>query len=100
MVCTSTSIEKLDEIIWKTIDHCAENDIDLLITADHGNCEVMWTPQDPCTSHTTNEVPFWYIKDGEVVKTKPNGGLSNVAPTVLEIMGLDKASDMVESLLK
>ncbi|RKW23883.1 2,3-bisphosphoglycerate-independent phosphoglycerate mutase, partial [Candidatus Gracilibacteria bacterium] len=68
-------------------------------TADHGNCEVMGTPQDPCTSHTTNEVPFWYIKDGEVVKTKPNGGLSNVAPTVLEIMGITKASDMKESLL-
>lgn len=99
LVCTSTSIEKLDEIIWKTIDYCAENNIDLFITADHWNCEVMWTPQDPCTSHTTNEVPFWYIKDGEVVKTKPNWWLSNVAPTILEIMWITKASDMKESLL-
>lgn len=99
LVCTSTSIEKLDEIIGKTIDYCAENDIDLMITADHGNCEVMGTPQNPVTSHTTNEVPFWYIKNGEVVKTKPNGGLSNVAPTILEVMGIAKSEDMVEGLL-
>lgn len=97
---TAESIEKLDEILSKTIAYCSENNIDLLVTADHWNCEVMGTPDNPVTSHTTNEVPFWYIKNGEVIVTKPNGWLSNVAPTVLEIMGLDKASDMVESLLK
>jgi len=99
LVCTSTSIEKLDEVVWKTIKYCQENDIDLLITADHWNCEVMGTKDNPCTSHTTNLVPFWYIKNGEVVKTKSEGGLSNVAPTILEIMWIEKPEDMLDSLL-
>ncbi len=98
MEASIKSVQKLDEIVAKTIDFCDKNNIDLLITADHWNCEEMWIPENPKTAHTTNVVPFWYIKNGEVVETKKSWWLANVAPTVLEIMGVGKCEEMWESL--
>jgi 2,3-bisphosphoglycerate-independent phosphoglycerate mutase len=74
-----------------------------LITADHGNCEMMFDPQtnQPHTAHTTNPVPliladtqkrFGALRDG--------GALENVAPTILNILGIDQPKEMTaESLL-
>ncbi|MDD5769772.1 MAG: 2,3-bisphosphoglycerate-independent phosphoglycerate mutase [Candidatus Gracilibacteria bacterium] len=93
------AVEKLDEIVGKLIDFCDKNDIDLLITADHGNCEEMGTLANPKTSHTTNFVPFWYIKNREVLPTKQTGGLSNIAPTILKLMGIENKFGMDESLI-
>jgi 2,3-bisphosphoglycerate-independent phosphoglycerate mutase len=92
------SVKKLDEVVAKTIEYCERNNIHLLITADHGNCEEMGTPENPKTAHTTNFVPFWYIKDGVVIPTKPSGWLANIAPTILEIMGIGKQEMMEEEL--
>lgn len=93
------SVRKLDEIVAKTIEFCMENDIDLLMTADHWNCEEMWTKDCPKTSHTTNFVPFWYIKNWIIIKTKNFWWLANIAPTVLELMWVEKPSEMIESLI-
>jgi 2,3-bisphosphoglycerate-independent phosphoglycerate mutase len=47
---------------------CQKNKIELLIAADHGNCEEMGTPQAPMTAHSMNPVPCRYIKDAKVQK--------------------------------
>lgn len=58
----------------------------LVVTADHGNCECMFANDEVCTTHTTNRVPFIILNSKEKLNLKPNGSLSNVAPTVLELM--------------
>lgn len=88
------AVQKLDMCVSEVISFCKKNKYELLITADHGNCENMWTPEHPNTAHTTNLVPFRYISNGEVVKTKPSGWLSDVAPTVLKLMGLAIPKEM------
>lgn len=88
------AMKKLDGIIWNMISFCKQNKRELLITADHGNCEQMWTPKDPHTEHTTNPVPFWYIKNWEVQKVKPQWWLSDIAPTVLKIMWIKIPKEM------
>jgi 2,3-bisphosphoglycerate-independent phosphoglycerate mutase len=94
-------IEKLDDIVQQLITLSKEFDVDILLTADHGNCEEMGTPALPKTSHTTNPVPFWYIKQGEVQENiKEKGALYDFAPTVLALYGLQKPEEMTgESLI-
>lgn len=93
------SMHKLSEIIWSMIEFCKTNKYHLIITADHWNCEEKWTSENPITSHTINPVPFWYIKDWEVQKTKPSGWLADVAPTVLKIMGIGIPKEMTGKVL-
>ncbi len=99
MEASIKSVMKLDEVVAKTILFCDKNNIDLLITADHGNCEEMWTKVCPKTSHTTNFVPLWYIKNWKIQKTKDFWWLANIAPTILELMWVVKPSEMIESLI-
>ncbi|MEW6409252.1 MAG: 2,3-bisphosphoglycerate-independent phosphoglycerate mutase [Nitrospirota bacterium] len=71
-----------------------------IITSDHGNCEEMIDKitGEPHTAHTTNPVPFILLKKG--VRLRGKGILADVAPTILEIMGLDKPLEMSgESLI-
>ena len=99
MEASIKSVEKLDEIIWKIIYFSSKNNINLLITADHWNCEEMWSLDNPKTSHTLNKVPFWYIVDKEIIKTKSTWWLANIAPTILNIMKIEKLEWMDESLV-
>jgi 2,3-bisphosphoglycerate-independent phosphoglycerate mutase len=69
MAANIISVKTLDEVVEQMLQLSKEYDIELLITADHGNCEDIGTPAAPKTSHTTNPVPFWYIKQGEVQNT-------------------------------
>jgi 2,3-bisphosphoglycerate-independent phosphoglycerate mutase len=66
-----------------------------LVTADHGNAEMMIDPRTngPHTYHTTNPVPFIYMSN-EPVALKPSGALKDVAPTVLGILGLEQPKHM------
>jgi 2,3-bisphosphoglycerate-independent phosphoglycerate mutase len=82
------AVKALDSVVASLVSLCKEKNIDLCITADHGNCEEMGNREHPHTAHTLNLVPFWYISHGEIIATKPHGGLVDVAPTVLEIMGI------------
>ena len=63
-----------------------------LITADHGNAEKMLTEDGtPYTAHTTNLVPFYIV--GASVKLR-DGRLADIAPTMLDLMGLEKPAEM------
>ena len=69
----------------------------VLITADHGNAELMINPQtgEPHTAHTTNPVPFVLIDEGSIgVKLRSEGSLEDVAPTMLGLLGIEKPVDM------
>ena len=75
----------------------------MLITADHGNAEMMIDPATggPHTAHTTNPVPFIVIADNSKQFTlKPNGSLRDISPTILGMMGLDEPGEMTGSDLR
>ena len=93
----------VDECVGKIADACKENGIVMLLTADHGNSEVMVNPETgkPQTAHTTNKVPFVLINAPKDVQLKEDGALCNIAPTVLQLMGIKKPAEMdCESLIK
>lgn len=105
-----TGVLEAAEKAVKAIDICVKRIVNtilslngvLLITADHGNVELMVDPETkiPFTAHTTNLVPFIYISnDIEGVKLK-KGKLADIAPTMLNILGIEKPREMTgESLL-
>jgi 2,3-bisphosphoglycerate-independent phosphoglycerate mutase len=69
----------------------------MLITADHGNAEMMIDPATggPHTAHTTNPVPFIVIaEDSKKFTLKPNGSLRDISPTILGMLGLDEPKEM------
>ena len=75
----------------------------MLITADHGNCEVMVDPETggPHTAHTTNPVPFIVVGDRfKQASLRNDGALRDIAPTILHILNLPQPEEMDgESLL-
>jgi 2,3-bisphosphoglycerate-independent phosphoglycerate mutase len=79
-------VEVVDECLGKIINKIKDRDI--LITADHGNCEEIKGKWE--TSHTLNKVPFVLV--GE--KKLKNGNLGDVAPPVLKLMGIKKPKEM------
>ncbi len=90
----------------ETVDTCAkevaetayDNGYSVIIIADHGNSEVMENPDgSPNTAHTTNPVPL-ILMDTDV-KTIKDGKLGNIAPTILELMGIEKPDLMTEDSL-
>jgi 2,3-bisphosphoglycerate-independent phosphoglycerate mutase len=69
----------------------------VLITADHGNAELMVDPKtgEPHTAHTTNPVPFLLIDEGSLgAKLSGDGALEDVAPTMLGLLGIEQPSEM------
>ncbi|PIK37305.1 putative 2,3-bisphosphoglycerate-independent phosphoglycerate mutase-like [Apostichopus japonicus] len=90
--CTHT-----DKAIKAMKDACAKHDYVLLITADHGNAEVMKEPDgSPITKHTTKRVPFCMFGGNRSFKSvSHNASLQDVAPTVLDLMGIEKPTDMI-----
>ncbi len=93
----------VDECVGKIADACIKNDVIMLLTADHGNSEVMVDESTgkPQTAHTTNQVPFVLINAPQNVKLKTlDGALCNIAPTVLDLFGIPKPEEMTgESLI-
>lgn len=74
----------------------------LLITADHGNCEFMRNADgSPHTAHTTNLVHLWYVAKDAKDRMVEDGILADVAPTLLDMMGLEQPKEMTgKSLIK
>ncbi|MDX1695867.1 MAG: 2,3-bisphosphoglycerate-independent phosphoglycerate mutase [Ketobacteraceae bacterium] len=91
------AVEALDECLGRVVDAIRESGGHLLITADHGNCEQMsdhGTGQ-PHTAHTTELVPLVYVGSQTDLKLKESGGvLSDIAPTLLKLMGLEQPEEM------
>jgi 2,3-bisphosphoglycerate-independent phosphoglycerate mutase len=75
----------------------------MLITADHGNAEMMIDPvtSGPHTAHTTNPVPFIVVaEDARKFTLKPNGSLRDISPTMLGMMGVDEPKEMTGTDLR
>jgi 2,3-bisphosphoglycerate-independent phosphoglycerate mutase len=75
----------------------------MLITADHGNAEMMIDPVTggPHTAHTTNPVPFIVVSENAQQFTlKPNGSLRDISPTILGMLGVDEPKEMTGTDLR
>jgi len=96
------AVETVDTCLHSVIAPVLDRGGIILITADHGNAELMLDPQtqQPLTAHTSNMVPVILVgKELENIVLK-NGSLKDIAPTVLELMGLEKPLEMTgESLI-
>ncbi|MGN0487778.1 MAG: 2,3-bisphosphoglycerate-independent phosphoglycerate mutase [Ruminococcus sp.] len=87
------AVEAVDECVGKVTDAIAEMGGVAIITADHGNADRMVdTDGSPFTAHTTNPVPFCVV--GYDCKLREGGVLADIAPTMLEIMGLPQPEEM------
>ncbi len=87
------AVEAVDECVGKVTNAIAEMGGVSLITADHGNADKMFDEDgSPFTAHTTNPVPFCVV--GYPCKLREGGRLADIAPTMLEIMGLEQPAEM------
>lgn len=91
--------ETVDKCVKEIVEKAIEKKYTVLILADHGNCETMFNPDgSPNTAHTTNPVPF-IIVDDEIKEIKPNGVLGDIAPTILNLMGIEQPKAMTRHSL-
>lgn len=88
-------IECLDQCLKKVVPTAKQNNYSVIITADHGNAEEMYIPEigSMHTAHTLNKVPF-ILMSHRIYTLKQEGKLANVAPTILQLMGLEKPPEM------
>ncbi|QIL46710.1 2,3-bisphosphoglycerate-independent phosphoglycerate mutase [Vagococcus coleopterorum] len=97
---TIKAIEAVDENLGRVVDGILAKDGYAIIFADHGNSETMMTPEGkPHTAHTTVPVPVIVTKKG--VELRTDGRLADVAPTMLDLLGVEKPAEMTgQSLIK
>lgn len=90
------AVKVVDECIGRLWEACRKQDVVLLVTADHGNVEMMVDPVtgQPHTAHTTGPVPFIAAHEELVGYALVDGILADVAPTLCELMGLEPSSKM------
>ena len=96
------AVETVDECIGKIVTEVLKVDGTIIITADHGNAEQMidYTTGDPHTAHTTTPVPLVIAGCKDNIKLK-EGRLADIAPTMLDLMGLERPAEMTgESLIE
>ena len=96
---TVKAIETVDLCIGKLHDACKKNGYVMIVTSDHGNADIMFNEKKliQCTTHTTNPVPFIICEN---IKFKVNEGvLADIAPTILDLMKLEKPNEMDGSAL-
>lgn len=91
------SIKILDECLAQVVELVVQKGGAVIITADHGNAEMMVCTETGCplTAHTTNKVPFVLVADqykGQPLRE--NGSLRDIAPTILNLMGIDIPEEM------
>ena len=97
------AVEAVDECLGKVVDKVLEKEGTVFITADHGNAETMIDEAtgNPFTAHTTNKVPFVWVSNNREGKSLSDGKLADIAPTMLNVMGLEVPSEMSgECLIK
>ena len=93
------AVSAVDRELGQIIKKAKEENYAIVLTSDHGNCEEMKDAEGHVlTNHTVGDVWCYIMAEG-VCKLKAGGGLNNIAPTVLEIMGLEVPKEMDNSLL-
>ena len=110
MDSTIKAIETVDKCIGQIVNATGEMGGSILITADHGNAEVMKGPAgEPWTAHTINKVPLIFIEGekrkipnlGNEIYLRDNAGLADIAPTLLQLLNLPIPKEMTgKSLIK
>ena len=96
------AVEKVDELVGKAVQAVKDVDGVLFICADHGNAEKMidYETGAPHTAHTTNPVPFILVNYDDSYTLRDGGSLCDIAPTLIQIMGLNQPAEMTgKSLL-
>jgi 2,3-bisphosphoglycerate-independent phosphoglycerate mutase len=95
-----TAVEAVDTCVGRMVDAILAKGGAALITADHGNADKMYEPDGSAfTAHTTNPVPFIVV--GEDCELRDGGVLADIAPTILQLVGLPQPEEMTgKSLIK
>mgnify|MGYP000503708822 CR=1 FL=1 len=90
------AVERVDSLVGDAVQAIKDVDGVLFICADHGNAEKMidYETGKPHTAHTTNPVPFILVNADPSYKLREGGCLADIAPTLLEIMGLPQPKEM------
>jgi 2,3-bisphosphoglycerate-independent phosphoglycerate mutase len=97
-----TAVEVVDAGLGRIADAVRAKGGAMLVTADHGNCELMIDPASgqPHTAHTLNPVPFLLVDERrERASIRPGGRICDVAPTMLEMLGIPKPAAMTGASL-
>jgi len=93
------AVEAVDECVGKVVDAAAAAGGECIILADHGNAEKMFDEDGgPFTAHTKDKVPCIYVTSRQV-KLREKGKLRDVAPTMLDILRIDKPPEMTGTTL-
>lgn len=88
------AVETIDTCVHETVEAARGAGYEVIIIADHGNCDYAINPDgSPNTAHSLNPVPFVYVTD-EANATVKDGRLADVAPSLLQILGLPQPADM------
>jgi 2,3-bisphosphoglycerate-independent phosphoglycerate mutase len=94
---TIQAVETVDACLGEIYEAVRRRGGSMLITADHGNAEMMIDPATggPHTAHTTNPVPFIVVsEDAKRYELRPDGSLRDISPTILGMLGFEQPSDM------
>jgi 2,3-bisphosphoglycerate-independent phosphoglycerate mutase len=93
---TIRAVETVDQCLARVLASAQNAGARIMVTADHGNCEMMIDPETggPHTAHTTNPVPFIVVDPDGDRPMRAGGALCDVGPTVLTMLGLEQPSEM------
>jgi 2,3-bisphosphoglycerate-independent phosphoglycerate mutase len=93
---TISAVETVDRCLARIVAAAERGGVRLLVTADHGNCEMMIDPGSggPHTAHTTNPVPFVVVDPDATAPLRAGGALCDVGPTVLHMLGIEQPAEM------
>jgi len=96
---TITAVEFLDKCLEKLCENLKRKGYTILITADHGNADIMINEDGSvCTTHTTSDAPFIII-DKEIYKLRDDGKLADVSPTILDLFNIKPPKEFTEHSL-
>ena len=90
------AVEAVDECVGKAVEALKEVNGQMFICADHGNAEQLidYETGEPFTAHTTNPVPFILVNADPTYKLREGGCLADIAPTLIELMGMEQPKEM------